>query len=221
MVRGLLITGTDTNVGKTTVAAAVMLRYRNLHRLKYWKPIQTGIEIDDDTRTVRELTRCADNELHPSGIRLRNPLAPYLSAKLSGTRITIEKVVAHIGTDPESVRWIVEGAGGVLVPINESETMIDLMTALGIPVVIAARSSLGTINHTLMTLEALRHRKLETAGVVMVGERNAANREAIETFGKVAVIDEIPHFDALTSETLGQWTASGFDSNAQLERYFR
>ena len=96
--------------------------------------------------------------------------------------------------EPDSVRWVAEGAGGVLVPINESESMVDLMSAMGMPVLVVARSSLGTINHTLLTIESLRRRKLELAGVVMVGDKNEANREAIEQFGSVSVIAEMPYF---------------------------
>jgi malonyl-CoA O-methyltransferase len=201
-----------------------MLRYRALRTLKYWKPIQTGIELDDDTETVRELARCDERELHLSGIRLPGPLAPYLAAELSGTRVTIAGLTAHVANQPhqaKSTRWVVEGAGGLLVPINESEYMIDLIAALGMPVLIAARSSLGTINHTLLTLAMLRHRQLEVAGVVMVGARNKANRDAIEKFGSVPVIDEMPQLTPLTQETFGRWATSEFDTRGQLERYFK
>ena len=221
MFRGLFITGTDTNVGKTTVAAAVLARYGHVPSLKYWKPIQTGIEIDDDTRTVVDLSNCGESQVHLSGIRLESPVAPYLAAEISGRRITIAEVMKLIEGEPKSVRWVVEGAGGVLVPINESESMIDLIAVLEMPVLVTARSSLGTINHTLLTLEAIRRRNLEPAGVVMVGPKNAENREAIERFGSVSVVDEIPHFDRLTPETFGPWATSEFDRNSRLERYFR
>jgi malonyl-CoA O-methyltransferase len=99
--------------------------------------------------------------------------------------------------------------------------MIDLMASLQMPVLVAARTSLGTINHTLLTLEAIRRRKLEAAGVVMVGPNNPSNREAIERFGSVAVVGEIPHFDRLAPETFGAWATSEFDRNGRLARYFR
>ena len=95
---------------------------------------------------------------------------------------------------------IVEGAGGVLVPVNDSQTMADLMVMLGLPVIVAARSTLGTINHTLLTIEALRGRELRVAGVVMIGDSNADNRAAIEHYGNVAVVAEMPRFDPLTPE---------------------
>jgi len=220
MLRGLFITGTDTGVGKTTVAAALMHRYRELRVLKYWKPIQTGIEIDDDTRTVRELGHCCEDEIHPSGIRLPRPLAPYLSAELSGIRVTISDVMQRVEGQPDSVRWVVEGAGGVLVPINESESMVDLIETLGVPTLIVARSTLGTINHTLLTVESLRRRMLKVAGVVMVGPNNTANREAIEKFGSVAVVGEMPHFTQMTAETFEAWSTADFDKQRKLAGYF-
>jgi malonyl-CoA O-methyltransferase len=221
MFRGLFITGTDTEVGKTTVAAAVMLRYRTLKTLKYWKPIQTGIESSDDTKTVAELSGCPQSALHFSGVRLRGPVAPYLAAEQAGTRVTVADVIRHVRNEPESIRWVAEGAGGVLVPVNESESMVDLIVAMGMPVLIVARSSLGTINHTLLTLEALLRCRLDVAGVILSGHKNADNRRAIERFGGVTVIDEMPHFASLTPENFSLWAASEFDTSGQLERYFK
>ena len=221
MFRGLFITGTDTDVGKTTVAAALMHRYRGLKALKYWKPIQTGIELSDDTVTVEELGACSQNELHPAGTRLTKPVAPYLAAELTGIRIAISDLLLPGLNEPDSVRWVAEGAGGVLVPINESESMVDLMSAMGMPVLVVARSSLGTINHTLLTLESLRRCRLDLAGVVMVGDKNEANRKAIEDFGSVSVIAELPYLAELTPETLGRWATSEFDMQGQLARYFK
>jgi dethiobiotin synthetase len=104
----------------------------------------------------------------------------------------------------------------VLVPINERETMVDLMRALDLPVLIAARSTLGTINHTLMTIEALRRRMLRVAGVVMVGEPNDENRLAIEKYGAAEVIAEMPRFDPLTPDALEGWARTSFDPSGVL-----
>jgi dethiobiotin synthase len=171
-------------------------------RVRYWKPIQTGIEQDDDTREVARLAECTDAEIFNAGIRLPRPLSPHLAAQLSGTRIDLDAVISMVPGDSDTTTWIVEGAGGVLVPINESHLMIDLMSALRLPVVVAARTRLGTINHTLLTIEALRQRALTIAGIVMVGEPDADNRAAIETYGKVRVAGELPMLDPLTPESL-------------------
>lgn len=232
-MRGIFITGTDTNVGKTIVAAAVMLRYRNEAPLRYWKPIQTGIEQDDDTREVVRLSRACDTEVFNCGLRLPEPLSPHLAARRAGMRITVQSTVdtlhsaelkvraAHnaesrIPNLESRLRWIVEGAGGALVPLNERETMTDLMQALNLPVVIAARSTLGTINHTCMTIEVLRRRMLRVAGVVMVGEPNDENRLAIERYGAAEVIGQVPRFDPLTPEALDAWVRAEFDRGGVL-----
>jgi dethiobiotin synthetase len=228
-MRGLFVTGTDTNVGKTVVAAALMLRYRDEAPLRYWKPIQTGVEQDDDTREVVRLSRARDDEVLNCGVRLPGPLSPHLAAQRTGTRITVSELRALVAEvdDPSNSesripnresrhRWIVEGAGGALVPINERETMADLMEALDLPVIIAARSTLGTINHTCMTIEVLRRRMLRVAGVVMVGEPNDENRLAVEKYGAAEVFAQMPRFDPLTPEALEAWVRAGFDRSGVL-----
>ena len=213
--RGIFVTGTDTNVGKTVVAAALMARYRAEAPLRYWKPVQTGIEHDDDTGEVKRLAAAEDREVLDSGVRLPHAVSPHLAARLAGTRVTVHSLLHRLQPDPDT-RWIVEGAGGVLVPLNERETMADLMTTLDLPVVIAARSMLGTINHTLMTIEVLRRRMLRVAGVVMVGERNDENRLAIEKYGAAEVIAQMPLFDPLTPTAIEQWVATEFDRSGVL-----
>ena len=225
MFRGIFVTGTDTNVGKTVVSAALLARFRHEAPLRYWKPIQTGIRdpgsgirADDDTAEVMRLSRASEEEILNRGVRLPDPVSPHLAAHRAGTRITVTSVLHTIHDvesripNPESrARWLVEGAGGVLVPINERETMADLMTALDLPVVVAARSSLGTINHTCMTVEALRRRRLRVAGVVMVGEPNDENRLAIEKYGAVEVVGQMPRFDPLTPDAVTHWAQSELD----------
>jgi dethiobiotin synthetase len=243
-VRGIFITGTDTNVGKTVVAAAVMRRYRDEAALRYWKPIQTGIEEDDDTREVARLAGHNGppytDEILDCGIRLPGSLSPHLAARRAGTQVTVRSLLETLHSadltlrqaqgHPEQgrgvkvraahpappARWVVEGAGGALVPLNERETMADLMRALDLPVVIAARSSLGTINHTCMTIEVLRRRMLRIAGVVMVGEPNDENRLAIEKYGAAEVLAQMPRFDPLTPESLEAWVHAEFDRSGVL-----
>jgi dethiobiotin synthetase len=249
-MRGIFVTGTDTNVGKTVVAAATMLRYRDEAPLRYWKPIQTGIREsgfgirtpdgssfnDDDTSEVARLSRALEDEIFARGIRLPDPVSPHLAAQRAGTRTTVRELVAmvwkasHVShadsrtPNPESrvpspecrTRWIVEGAGGALVPVNERETMADLMQALDLPVLVVARSALGTINHTCMTIEVLRRRRLRVAGVVMVGDRNEENRLAIEKYGAAEVVGQMPWFDPLTPEALETWARAEFDRSGVL-----
>ena len=220
-LRGLFITGTDTGVGKTVVSAALMHRYRAGGSLRYWKPIQTGVEQDDDTREVERLGACRANEIRTTGIRLPRPVSPHLAARLSGTTIALRPLVDAVVEERASVSWIVEGAGGVLVPINDSETMADLMILLRLPVVLVSRTSIGTINHTLLTLEALRRRALHVTGVVLVGDRNAENRAAIERYGDTVVIGEMPRFGRLEASVLAAWTASELDPQGRLLELFQ
>jgi dethiobiotin synthetase len=217
VLRGLFVTGTDTNVGKTVVSAALLHRYRDITGLHYWKPVQTGIEQDDDTAEVQRLANCQAI----AGMRLRNPVSPHLAAQRAGTRIRVDELQDFLPPDAADLRWIVEGAGGVLVPLNERELTIDFIQTLGLPAVVAARSSLGTINHTLLTIEALRVRSLCIAGVVMCGERNADNRDAIERYGQCPVLGEMPLFDPLTRSALGKWADAELDPRGRLLEYLR
>jgi dethiobiotin synthetase len=194
-VRGLFVTGTDTGVGKTVLSATLMLRYPEAC---YWKPIQTGS--DDDTAEVRRLS---GGRVISEGVRLPDPVSPHLAAQRVEMCIDLDALAKPMRAAPV----IVEGAGGVLVPINDSQTMADLMVMLGLPVIVAARSTLGTINHTLLTIEALRARSLRVAGVVMIGNGNADNRAAIEHYGNVPVVGEMPRFDPLTPESLRAWAS--------------
>lgn len=219
MLRGLFVTGTDTNVGKTVVSAALLHRFRREASLRYWKPIQTGVEQDDDTAEVERLT--GERSALTLGIRLRRPVSPHLAARLSGTTIAVEDVVRPLLTVGGSEAWIVEGAGGVLVPINAAQTMADVMLRLALPVVVVARSTLGTINHTLLTIEVLRRRQLVVAGVVMVGEPDADNRAAIEHYGATPVLGEMPRLAPLTAERLAEWSATGLDREGRVEELLR
>jgi len=219
--RGLFVTGTDTGVGKTVVSAALMTALRSSGPTRYWKPIQTGIEQDDDTATVTWLARCSAGELLTSGVRLRHPVSPHLAARLSGTAIDLPPLEDTFTAASKSARLIVEGAGGVLVPVNDLQFMADLMARLDLPAVIVARSTLGTINHTLLTIEALRHRSLRIAGVVLVGPPNKDNHQAIEQYGEVAVLGHMPIFDALTPDVLSAWADAELDRERVLAGQLR
>jgi dethiobiotin synthase len=219
MKRGVFVTGTDTNIGKTVLSAALIHRYRPVAPLRYWKPVQTGAPEDDDTTVVRRLAQCADAEICDAGYRLPRPLSPHLSAELSGAHIDIETITGWTAEAGDSRSWIVEGAGGVLVPLNETQMMIGLIAALGVPALVMARSQLGTINHTLLTLEALRARSIPVAGVVLGGELNRENRRAIETYGCVQVLGEMPRFPKLSETVLRDWARAELDKDTRLAQF--
>jgi dethiobiotin synthetase len=213
-MRGVFVTGTGTGVGKTVTSAALMVRFP---ASCYWKPIQTGP--DDDTAEVGRLSQCSPARLYRNGVRLPDPVSPHLAAARANTRIDLRFLTQRAKDSDDS--WIVEGAGGALVPVNESDLMVHLMERLGLPVLVVAETKLGTINHTLLTLEALRARRLTVAGVVMVGQPDADNRTAIERFGKVPILGEMPRFERLSSESMDAWARTALDAGKVLEEIFR
>ena len=182
---GVFVTGTDTGIGKTLVSA-ILARAWNAD---YWKPVQTGVaEEPGDTDTVAGLAQLPPERLHLPAYVLQAPLSPWAAAPLEDAELDATTIVPPDTDAP----LIVEGAGGLYVPIDDRHMMIDLIARLGMPVVLAARSGLGTINHTLLSLEALRRRGIPVLGVVMSGPLSPGNREAIERFGEVRVLAEIP-----------------------------
>ncbi len=195
-MRGFFVTGTDTDVGKTVVSAWLLAHLDAC----YWKPVQAGTVPETDTQTVRRLAEAPEDRILPEAYVLKEPMAPHEAARREGISIDMAKLVA-----PQDDRLlIVEGAGGLLVPLNEKDYVIDLIEDLNLPVILVARSTLGTINHTLLSLEALRRRGLVVAGVVINGPESPHNRAAIERYGKTQVIAEIPRLDTVTRSALRQ-----------------
>lgn len=196
--RGVFVTGTDTDVGKTVVAACLA----RAMGADYWKPVQTGVSIDPgDTATVATLV--PGLRTHPPIYVFGEPLSPHAAAALEGAEVRMEPIAL-----PETDRpLVIEGAGGVLVPLNDRDLMTDLIERLGLPVVVVARSTLGTINHTLMTLEILRARGIEVLGVVMNGPSSPGNREAIEHYGRTKVLADIPWTDELSPRWIAEQAA--------------
>ena len=198
--RGVFVTGTDTGVGKTVVSACLTLAWG----ADYWKPVQTGLAQEaGDTATVAALTDLPPGRLHPPAHAFDPPVSPHLAAAEAGAALRLEDFSL-----PQSERpLVVEGAGGVLVPLNGVETMLDLMVRLDLPVVLVAADRLGAINQTLLTLAALRGRGLEVLGVVLTGEPFADNRAAIEVHGKVRILAQLPHADRIDPEQVAAWAA--------------
>ena len=193
--RGVFVTGTDTGIGKTLVSAVLARAWQ----ADYWKPLQTGVATEpDDTGTVARLADLAPERIHAPHMVLQAPLSPWAAAREEGAALDAADIALPITRAP----LVVEGAGGLLVPIDDRATMIDLIARLGLPVVLVARSTLGTLNHTLLSLEALRARGILVAGVVMSGELSAGNRLGIEQFGKVRVLAEIPHLPAVDADAV-------------------
>ncbi len=184
--KGFFVTGTDTGVGKTVLSALLVAALDAI----YWKPVQTGALEGTDRESVRAWADAPEASLPPERYIFDPPVSPHLAAQQAGVRIALDAIT--FPPAPEERIWIVEGAGGAMVPLNERDLMLDLMRHLGLPVIVASRTTLGTINHTLLTLAALRNAQLNIQGVVLIGAENIENRRAIEHYGETRVIGHIP-----------------------------
>ena len=202
------ITGTDTGVGKTTLSALLGAALDAV----YWKPIQTGTLEGSDRVSVMRLAGIGTDRTLDEVYKFVPPVSPDLAARWAGTEIDLGRI--NLPTSLHNDWLVVEGAGGVLVPINQKQFMLDLMVKFMLPVILAARSGVGTINHTLLTLAALHAAELPVHGVVLVGDQNRENRETIERFGHVRVIGEIPRLPNLHRTALMQVFMNNFDRAA-------
>jgi dethiobiotin synthetase len=188
----IFITGTDTNIGKTVASSWLCLHTG----YDYFKPIQTGYAEGSDSETVFQL---AGNKIHKEAYIYREALSPHLASSLEKETIELFKIKT-----PKVENLIIEGAGGLLVPINKDYFVIDLINYFSVPVILVASSRLGTINHTLLSLEALRARKIETLGVILCGNLNQNNCDAIEFYGKTKVLAQIPYLSDVSNMALSK-----------------
>lgn len=190
--RQLFVTGTDTDVGKTVICSLLTIGLKGT----YWKPIQSGIPTD--TEWIKQVTQLPDKHFLPEIYRLIQHLSPHLASKIDGVKIDIEKIfLPNIDS-----HLILEGAGGLMVPINNEFFVIDLIKKLQLPVLLVTRSTLGTINHTLLSLEQLRKYQIPIFGVIMNGPKNSHNRDAIENYGKIKVLAEVENLNPISPTTL-------------------
>jgi dethiobiotin synthetase len=199
------VSGTDTDVGKSVFAAA-LAGYLRAH---YWKPVQAGLEGETDSAAVARLSGGLAQIL-PEIYRLTTPCSPHEAARID--RITIDP--ALLALPQADGRLVVEGAGGVLVPLADDLVYADLFARWGLPVVLVARTSLGTINHSLLSLEALRSRGIVVHGVVFSGETNSASQQAITRIGRVRDLGRLPWLVPLNAETLAAAFTSHIDTGA-------
>ena len=195
MRAGVFVTGTDTGIGKTVVSACLVRRWA----ADYWKPVQTGLAGDpSDSLTVAQLAGAPASRIHPPRHVFQAPLSPEAAAAAEGASVALTDFELP-GTGGTASPIVVEGAGGVLVPLGGGALMTDLMGRLGLPVLLVARTGLGTINHTLLSLEVLRARGLVVWGVVMVGQGGADNAEAIARLGQVAILAHLAPMPDVTA----------------------
>lgn len=205
-VRGLFVAGTDTGVGKTIVTGgiAAILRGEGLN-LGIWKPVQSGAyaeEEDSDAFRLRTLTSIADDCSTIAPLSFSAPLTPLLAAGKEGVNLTLEQIVqAGSPLINRYSRLLIEGAGGLAVPLTRTELVVDLVARLGTPLLLVARLGLGTINHTLLSISYARQKGIPVVGVILNGYRDemafhdesvTTNAAMIERFGDVPVLGRIP-----------------------------
>lgn len=188
-----VVTGTDTDVGKTVFAAALAAHLG----ARYWKPVQAGIEDGTDAARVAALAGgCV--QIRPEAYVLNTPCSPHEAARIDGVKIDPTRLALPVGDEP----LVVEGAGGVLVPFADDLLAADQFARWNLPVILVARTTLGTISHSLLSLEALRSRALTVHGIAFIGEANPASEEAITRMGEVLHLGRLPFIDPLTPQAL-------------------
>ena len=185
----IVATGPDTGAGKTLAAAALAWRLG----AAYWKPVQAGLEEETDSEAV---ARLAGVEVLPEAYRLTTPCSPHRAAEIDGVTIDVDRLA------PPPGRLVIEGAGGALVPLTRELVYADIFARWELPVVVVARTTLGTINHALLTIEALRARSIWVGGVLFSGDAMPDSEATICAMGKVRSLGRIPVLDPLTPETL-------------------
>ena len=196
----LVICGTDTDVGKTVVSALVV-QGLGAH---YWKPVQSGLEGGGDSGRLQALLQLPAARLLPEAYRLETPVSPHWAAELEGITIDPARLALPAVTEP----LVVETAGGLLVPLRRDWLQIDQIAAWGLPVLLVARSGLGTLNHTLLSVEALRQRSIPLLGLVLNGPLHPDNPGTLAALAQAPVLAQLPPLEPLTAAGLAaQWQA--------------
>ena len=195
MTGRIVVTGTDTGIGKTIFSAGLA----GFLGASYWKPVQAGLAEETDAQLVARLGGLPADRIVPERYRLRTPASPHQSAAIDGVRIDPAALdVPDVGRRP----LVIEGAGGLMVPLNDNTLYIDIFERWRLPVVLCARTALGTINHSLLSVEALRKRNIDVLGIAFIGESNPESERAICEIGQVRRLGRLPWLSPLAADTL-------------------
>ena len=199
----IVVTGTDTDVGKTVFSAALA----GALGAQYWKPVQAGLDPSSDAASVTLLSGLPPERILPEAYRLNTPCSPHRAAEIDGVTIESDRLALPQIAGP----LVVEGAGGVLVPVKRDLLFADLFARWACPVVLVARTALGTINHSLLSIEALRGRGVPILGIAFVGEAQDDSEATIAQIGGVKRLGRLPLLDPLNAATLAAAFAAAFD----------
>ncbi|MFN7740540.1 MAG: dethiobiotin synthase [Cyanobacteriota bacterium] len=197
----LIVAGTDTDVGKTVVSALLVQGLA----ARYWKPVQSGLADGSDSQWVQQRLNLPPERILEEGYRLQAPVSPHWAAEQEQLLIDPQRLCLPPGDEP----LVLETAGGVMTPLRRDWLQIEQIGRWGLPLVLVARSGLGTLNHTLLTLEALRHRSIPVLGLVLNGPLHPDNPRTLAELGGVPVLAQLPRLDPLDAAALQrQWLQS-------------
>ncbi len=209
MTRQIIVTGTDTGIGKTVFSAGLTGALDGY----YWKPVQSGLEEESDSDAVRRLSELEPERVLTERYRLTTPVSPHLAAHIDGVTIDVDGLDFPATPSP----LVIEGAGGLMVPLTRAVTCLDLFARWRAPLVLCARTTLGTINHTLLSIEAIRARDIPLLGIAFIGDANTESERIIVDMGRTRRLGRLPHLQLLNADTLRAAFASHFDARSFLE----
>lgn len=193
-MKKIFITGIGTDIGKTVVSAIVTEALKG----DYWKPIQSGDLENSDSMKVQQLISNTTSVFHPEAYKFTHPLSPHTAADLEKRVIKLSKIKPPKTTNT----LIIEGAGGLLVPLNKKKLLIDLIDELNTPVVIVSKNYLGSINHTLMTVELLKKRKIKILGIIINGVSNTSGENYITNYTNLPILLRIDQEETIDQHTI-------------------
>ena len=195
MSERIVVTGTDTGIGKTVFSAG-LARFLDA---KYWKPVQAGLDGETDSQYVARLGGRSCDSIVPERYRLKTPASPHLAAEIDGAGIDTESL--HV-PDTGNCPLVIEGAGGLMVPLSRSTLYIDIFARWQLPVLLCARTTLGTINHSLLSIEALRNRRIDILGIAFIGDENVDTETTICRIGGIRKLGRLPWLSPLNADAL-------------------
>lgn len=229
MKRGIFVTGTDTDVGKTIISGglAAVLKESGVD-VGVFKPMLSGIHRDDpksDTKVLQSMSETGLTEKEITPFAFNEPLAPYIAARLEGQVIDMAGVIAHFQEIQDKHEFfVVEGAGGISVPLGENFLVSDVIKALKLPIIIVARPNLGTFNHTFLTVQYARSQDIPIVGVIINGRSDTSdlaertNPELMEKFCDVPVLGVTPKLNVVTSDNIKQMIKDHIDMDLFISR---
>ncbi|HWY97651.1 MAG TPA: dethiobiotin synthase [Bacteroidia bacterium] len=195
-MKKIFVTGIGTDVGKTIVAAIIA----EALQADYWKPVQAGLDYTD-VETVKRLVSNKNTVIHPEAYRLKMPASPHAAAAAEGISIQVKNIKI-----PDTLNTLViEGAGGLMVPLNEKELVIDMIEAFGASIIVVIRHYLGSINHSLLTLQALKQRNIPVMGIVISGTPNEQSEKAILAFSDYKIVGRIGEEKEFTPSVISRY----------------